>query len=148
MKAKRTWILVADGARARILQTDGWGKGLIQLRHAEHEASHQRTAEQGTDRPGRTREIADGSHHGLEETDWQRHEKAEFAKEIAAQLDRGARQGAFDRLVLAAPPKALGDLRKVLDDTTAGLITAEIDKDLTHLSVEDLTKRLEEVTPV
>jgi len=54
---KTTWILVADGARARILQTEGWGKGLIQLRHAEHEESPLRASEQGTDRPGRTREI-------------------------------------------------------------------------------------------
>jgi len=148
MKPKVTWILVADGARARILQTEGWGKGLIQLRHAEHEESHLRTAEQGTDRPGRTREIADGTPSAYGETDWQRHEKAVFAKEMARQLDSAAGRGAFDRLVLAAPPKVLGDLRKAMDDNTARMVMGEIDKDLTHLSLDELTKHLEQVTPV
>lgn len=148
MKSNVTWILVADGARARILKTEGWGKGLIQLRHAEHEESHRRTAEQGTDRPGRTREIADGTPSAYSETDWQRHEKEVFAREMAKQLDRGAGKGAFDRLVLAAPPKVLGDLRKAMDDHTARMVTVEIDKDLTHLSLDELTERLEQVTPV
>ncbi len=148
MKSKVTWILVADGARARILKSEGWGKGLIQLRHAEHEESHQRTSEQGTDRPGRTREIADGTPSAYGQTDWQRHEKEVFAGEMARQLDRAAARGAFDRLVLVAPPKVLGELRKELDDNAARTVMGEIDKDLTHLSLDELAKHLEQVTPV
>lgn len=148
MKPTRTWILVADGARARILQNDGWGKGLQQIVYREHEESETATHDLGTDRPGRTREIADGTHHGLDETDWHRFEKAEFAHEMAKLLNHAAVANKFDRLVLIAPPQALGDLRKKLDTHTADRVTGEIDKDLTHASLDELKERIAEINPV
>lgn len=148
MKPIRTWILVADGARGRILRSDGWGKGLQQVEHREHEESQEATRELGSDRPGRQREIVDGTPSAMEETDWHRFEKAEFAHEMAQQLNKGANRDAYDRLVLIAPPQTLGDLRKKLEGKAAERVTAEIDKDLTHASLDELKRWVEEVNPV
>ena len=44
MKPTRTWVLIADGARARILENDGPNHGLIAMEglvfHGDHSATH------------------------------------------------------------------------------------------------------------
>ena len=48
----------------------------------------------------------------------------------------------FDRIILFAPARALGQLRKMLDDA-AGKIKVEEAKDLTKLPIDELPKHLE-----
>jgi protein required for attachment to host cells len=71
-----------------------------------------------------------------------RREKREFAAVVSEFLDSGAQRGAFHRLVLAAPPKFLGDLRAALGAKAKGLITGEIPKDLTKESDAQLADRV------
>ena len=149
MKKTVTWILVADGARARILKNDGPGKGIQQAVDAEFQTEHPRTSEMGTDRPGRTHESANSARHALEPTvDWHRFEKEKFAKEMAKILDQAGSTGAYDRLILVAPPKTLGDLRGALGDATRKKVSGEIDKDLTHVSVGEMPGRLDAVLAI
>ena len=42
------------------------------------------------------------------------HRETEFVKSLAQMLDREQQKGAFDRLVIAASPIALGDIRKAI----------------------------------
>ena len=148
MKKSVTWILVADGARARILRTEGWGSGLSPV-SAEIEGDNRATRDIGADRPGRVHDRAGQGRHAMEpRVDWHEFEKQLFAKRVADHLNRAAKQNAYDRLVLVAPPKALGGLRAALDKQTANRVIAELDKDLTHVSDHDLPGHLEKIMPV
>jgi len=144
MKKKVTWILVADGSRARVLVNDGIGKGLQTAINGEMTHDLPPTRELGSDRPGRGGQRATGNRHAFEpHVDWHRFEKEKFSKAMATILDAAAERNAFDRLVLVAPPRTLGDLRSALGAKSRARVHAEIDKDLTHVAIRDLPEHLE-----
>jgi len=145
-----TWILVCDGARGRIFSHESGTRGLAVVTWADHAETHRRTSELGSDRPGRTHESAHtGQRHAMEpRVDWHRFEKARFAQEMAAILDKAALKGTMDRLILVAPPQVLGDLRHALGPHGKAKLTGEVDKDLTHLDTSKLVVELAEwITP-
>lgn len=149
MKPNRTWIVIADGARARILQNDGPGKGLSTVTPEDLTIPHPPTREVGTDKPGRVHDrFGPGRHSMVARVDWHNFEKERFARDLAAQLNRAANERAFDRLVLVAPPKTLGALRSTLDKKVSGMIHGELDKDLTNANDADLPSHLNQVMVV
>lgn len=93
-----------------------------------------------SDRPGRVFDHAPGpgrrgatAHHGTGgERSPRKHEAAQFAQRIASSLEEDRRAGAFERLVVMAPPAFLGALRAALPDSLRSIIAAEIAKDLVH----------------
>lgn len=140
---QNTWILIADGARARILLNEGVGKGLKPAMDQEFEASRAATRDLGSDRPGRTFESADGSRHALApRADWHQQEKQKFARHMAKVLDAAALRKTFDRLVLVGPPQTLGLLRQALKPGTRRLVSAEVAKDLINIAPGDLPRHL------
>lgn len=143
MKASRTWILVADGARARIFVNEGPGKGLKPALSKEFATARLPTREVISDRPG-SHGTGGAMRHGYEpRVDWHRFEKHRFAASMAAILNRQAKRNSFDRLVLVAPPEPLGGLRSNLDPGVRDCVVREIGKDLTSLPDHELPKRLE-----
>jgi protein required for attachment to host cells len=141
MKATTTWILIADGARARVYLNDGPGKGLKPAVPEEFSADLPRTRDVISDRPGI--KSGPGASHGFApREDWHQFEKRRFAGSMAKMLNEAAHRNAYDRLVLVAPPEPLGALRAKLDATTRGLVVKEIGKDLTGVPAHDLPKRL------
>jgi protein required for attachment to host cells len=139
MKPRRTWILIADGARARIAVNEGVGKGIRPVFNHEFAAPHPPTREFGSDRPGRYSAPTAGGRHAVEApVDRHEYEKFLFAKDLAAVVERAASGKQFDRLVLVAPPTALGRLRLALTPRTRRMISAEISKDLTHVPFREL----------
>jgi len=146
---QRTWILIADGSRARIVLNEGIGKGLKPAMNKEFEASRATTREIGADKPGRTFESANGSRHAMApRVDWHQFEKHLFAKRMAKLLDAAARRRDFDRLVLVGPPQTLGALRQTLDPQTRKMVTGELAKDLTNVPEGALPGYLGEVMPI
>jgi protein required for attachment to host cells len=139
-KRKTSWILVADGSRARILANQGPGSGLALV--SEHEApeARARSGELGTDRPGR---AADSVHAMEPPVDWQRQEKDRFVTRMAELLATG--RDNFDQLVLVAPARVMGALRVELDDQTKAKVTAELQKDLTWVTLPELAPHLGDV---
>ena len=142
---KTSWIVVADGARARILANDGPGKGLREAVGVDFIADKRKTSDMVTDQPGRSPGRG-GERHALEpRTDMHRHEKQVFAKDLAAVIDRHCEKRDFGQLVLVAPPTTLGDLRRELGKPALALIKAELARDLTKLSLRELPAHLEDV---
>ena len=120
---KRTWILIADGARARMLLNEGPGSGLKPAIDTECEADHRRRCEIGGDRPGRVHENADTIGHAY-----------------APRVDGHE----FDARVPMAPPKTLGVLRVSPGKGSRAKVGAEPGKDLVNLPLHDLPSRLVE----
>jgi protein required for attachment to host cells len=54
-----------------------------------------------------------------------------------------AHRGAFEHLVIVAPPQVLGEMRKQLHQEVATKVVAEIDKTLTNHSVFEIEKLLQ-----
>ncbi|MAU54127.1 MAG: Host attachment protein [Roseovarius sp.] len=129
---KGTWVLVADGKKALFLEnvTDAQNPNLVVRRVEEQDNPPNR--EQQSDRPGRMPDPGPGQRSGLAEADWHRLEEARFAADAAEILYRLAHRGRFDRLVLVAPPRTLGELRAHLHKEVAARVVAEIGKDLTN----------------
>lgn len=148
-KKRTTWVLVCDGARGRVFVNRGRGTGLEEVETAEHEDARRRTRELLTDRPGRSFESVGEARHAMApSTDWHRFEKEHFAKEMAAIINAAAVADKFDRLVLVAPPRALGDLRAALNAQAADRVAGEIGKDLTNVALHDLGGHLGEHVPL
>ena len=141
MKNRKTWILVADGAGARIVENNGPGKGLEPALNYEFAASHAPTRDIGSDKPGRGK--GGGSHHVMDpKVNWHNFEKHLFAGAMAEVLEKADNNHVFDALVIVAPPEIMGELRKKLNPNVKSKITAELGKDLTHLSLHDLGEHL------
>lgn len=141
MKPVRTWIVIADGARARILANCGVGKGVQQVKGADFRAEDAGTG--APDRPGRTFDSVGGGRHSMEpSSDPFKLAKKKFLRGLAEYLRKSAESARYDRLVILAPPRALGDLRQALPDCVRALVAAEQARDLTPLPNEDIPKHL------
>ena len=140
----RTWVLVADGGRARVYESLGPGTALREVFHEDGAAPQ--THEIASDRGGRRHDATGAGRHAVTAaSDPQRHNEKEFARRICGFLDRKASAGAFDRLVLTAAPATLGDIREILHKASRALVHAEVDKDFVPLSPHDLVDRLADV---
>lgn len=144
---KQTWVLVADGGRARLLTTprvlaDG---NFTQI--AAYDNSEALEAPQSTDRPGRSFESAGSMRHAVAEySELKKQPKLEFADELAQMLNRAADDSEFDRLIVVAPPTMMGQLRKKLSPAATRKMVGTIDKDLTAVGLDDLAQHLEGAT--
>jgi protein required for attachment to host cells len=146
MKPVTTWVLVADGARARVYQNNGPGRGLTETQFPAMVGSHEPTRSINADRPGRMQAAPNAPAHAMDHSsDPHREQKRVFAKDVAAFLKQQAQKNAFDRLVLVAPAKTLGDLRDALDGMVVDKVTGEVAKDLTHYNARELPQHLHDV---
>ena len=144
MKSVITWILIADGARARILANNGPNKGVVANDVLLREGDHRPSRELMSDRPGRTFESV-GSLRHAKQPPLDAHDKlkTKFAHTVATALERHA--DSFDRLIIVAPPAALGELRKSLSREVSAKVSHEVGKDLTQTPNAELPKHLEGV---
>ena len=149
MKPIVTWILVANGARARLFSNDGPGHGVKLVSDEVLTGVNLPGREIMSDRPGRTFDSTGQRRHAKEpRTNPREVEKHRFAHQLAAMLEDELNQGKFDRLVLVAPPKALGQLRDELSKSVRARVSAELAKDLTHLPAQELQEHLGAVIAV
>ncbi|MFO1171140.1 MAG: host attachment protein [Hyphomicrobiaceae bacterium] len=149
MKLDRTWILIADAARARVLLYRGPEHKLKSVEGLTMEADHKRASELGADKPGRSFESVGATRHAVSpHSDPERLEDRRFAIAIMARLDKHASQAEFEHLVVVAPPVMLGELRHALTPHLSTLLTATLDKDLTKIPEAKLAGHLKAVLPL
>lgn len=127
-----TWVLIADGEKALFLvnQTDGEDPFLEVFREEEQENPANR--DQAANHPGRFNDGPNVQRSAVQDTDWHQLAKDRFAGELAEILYKKAHQGAFERLVLVAPPHTLGELRQEIHKEVADRVVAEVPKTLTN----------------
>lgn len=140
MKPTKTWIVVADGDQAKIFENDGPGRGLHAIKDLLLEQDHLRAQDIMADKPGRSFSSAGPNSRSAVEyhTDPVAARERRFVERLAEVLDQKHTEGAFERLVIAAAPAALGDLRPALSDGVRETILAELPKDLTNIPTAKL----------
>ena len=144
-----TWVVVADGAHARIFVNEGVGKGVQELEDRAFVGSRLRDRDIQADKPGRAFDSHGEGRHSMEpRTDPHKHEEREFTRTVVEWIAAKSQEGQFDRLVLIAAPHALGDLRDLMPKTLASKVTAEIAKNLVRAPVADIESHLADVLAV
>ena len=133
-------VLVGDGQKALFLRNKG---NALRVRLAVErilERENPPTRAQGTDRPGRAIDSLGIARSAMEEVDWHHLAKERFAHELAEVLYRHAHANRFEKLVIIAPPKILGDLRRAFHPEVTERIAAEIPKELTSHPVAEIER--------
>ena len=146
MKPTRTWVLIADGARARILENNGPGHGLTAMDglvfHGDHSATHDLVS----DREGRSYSSHGPGRSAIDSrSDPHRDLKTKFAHQLADVLARGIDQNSYDRLIIVAPSVTLGDLRAAISDHVRAKVVGEVAQDLTKIPNGEVAEHLKHV---
>jgi protein required for attachment to host cells len=148
MKPIVTWVLIVDGRHARILEHAGPGKGLTQvdgmvfLQQAQNDTDLAETTGELGKSVGVNRNQADKNSFVVEVREEQ------FVKSVAELVNQKCSEHAFDRLVVAAAPTALGDLRPQLSPAVKKACIAELPKDLTNVPTDQLQKHFDGILAV
>jgi len=147
---KITWVVVADGMRARILKWEGASHFVPAVKDELYSASvHGFSRDLKSDAPGRAFDTGSGARHAMQPRhDPHELEKERFDRHVAAVVNDAAARKAFDRLVLVAPPKALGVLRDALGEPARKCVIGEVHKDLVRTPPDQLADHLREVLGV
>lgn len=136
------WVMVGDGEKALFFRNKGDGFHLKLEVVDMLEQENPKTREQGTDRPGRAFASVGTHRSAMDETNWHKLEKHRFAREIADALYTAAHRGRYSKLIIAAPPMILGDIRKALHKEVSEKVVAEISKDLTNMPKNEIERAL------
>ncbi len=145
-KTKRTWVMVADAARARFFLSDGHDVQPVDGATFENPAAHGFSRDLVSDKPGRSIESVGGAHHAQEpKHDPHRAAKAAFAKRVADYVEQSAVDDKFDDLVVVAPPQMLGDLRGALGKHAAARLVGTASKDLMKIPSGELKAHLQPI---
>jgi protein required for attachment to host cells len=135
-------VLVADGRKMLFLrnQGDDVHPNLV-VEHAE-EKVNPATRDQATDAAGRASSPQGQSQSSVEPTDFHQLEEDRFAAETADLLKRRALANDYESLIIVAPPRTLGELRKHYHKEVEHRLRGELDKDLTGHPIADIEKAL------
>ncbi|MBY6114837.1 host attachment family protein [Mameliella alba] len=135
---KGTWVLVADGEKALFLRNDidDINPDLNVVRIEQQENPSDR--EQSANRPGRMNDAGPGQKSAMDDTDWHELAKERLADDLSEILYKQAHRGAFDRIVIVAPPRTLGELRDKLHKEVLDKVVAELDKTLTNHPIDKI----------
>jgi protein required for attachment to host cells len=140
MLAGSTLIVVADGALARFLTRVRTGARLVELVDTDMRPQQPPPLR---DRPMRSHDSTGMHRHAIESRP-NPHDAAEeeFLKEVAKQTLHLLAQDKTARLVLCAPPRALGVLRAALTTDARERLTLSWDKDITKETPAEIDTRL------
>jgi len=135
----QTLVLVADGKKMLFLRNHG-DENQIDLRTEAHdEREDRKDSDIKSDAPGAIGQSAGYSGRvAYEETDFHQLEEDRWAKEAADRLRERALRNDFDKLVIVAPPKALGVLRKDLHKEVERRILFTCNKEMTDRPIPDI----------
>ena len=125
---RETWVMVADGASARLFRNLGGENGAVKL--------HQEEA--------LVLDPAEGVMPSVLPADVPAREidEASFARQLAHRLNQDALEGRYAHLVLAADPQTLGQIRPHLHEGARSRLLAELPKNYTNAPREQIERAL------
>jgi protein required for attachment to host cells len=159
------YVVVADGRKALFLRNEGDGVHPNLVVENAREQKNPADRDQKTDLdgtasstqsgPGAPAVAQNGSMHArgggaqfapsrgtFESADYHQMEEDRFAHETAEMLKQRAMAKAFEQVIIIAPPKTLGELRKHYHKEVESRLAGELAKDLTGHPIPDIEKAL------
>ncbi len=141
-------VVVADGRKMLLLRNEGDAEYPNLQLERKREQENPSTSEHTTDVSGRaqsTRMVGGAFASGggtMDNADFHQIEEDKFAAETAELLKKRALNNDFETLIIIAPPRTLGELRKHYHKEVEQRLAGEIDKDLTGHPIPDIEKAL------
>jgi protein required for attachment to host cells len=140
----KNWLVVANAARARVLEMSDKGDNYVHVADLVHPESRQKAAELGGDKAGHVTsgKHGTGSSEYRPRTDVHEREHEQFAHELAHMLNGGVASGRCAGLVLVASNPFLGHLKAQLDTQARNHVLRTVASDYTALDDRELAQRL------
>lgn len=159
-------VLVADGRKLLFLRNEGDAEYPNLVVESAQEKPNPADRDQKTDAAGAasSTQSGAGAHGGAQsgsgnaggsgaqfaagrgsmgETDFHQLEEDRFAAEAADLLKKRALANNYESLIVVAPPKTLGELRKHYHKEVENRLAGELDKDLTGHPIDEIEKALQ-----
>lgn len=135
----KTWILVANRVRARLLELNDGQRNVSEIGDFLNPDGRLPAGTRGENRPPRTIDRMGSSRHAIEPHTEPAVKVADrFARQLTAILEDGRVHHHYDRLVLIATPRFLGRLRQCMDAPLRGHVVREVDRDMTRNKPETI----------
>ena len=124
MQQKRIWVATFDGASCRIFKYDGVPRRLEEMGDQRREGPHKPDF---GERAGRVYSSVGPGRSSVEpHTDPERNVEDAFVASLAEHLAGKMAENAFDALIVAAGPRALGAFRAVAPRALADKVVGEV----------------------
>jgi len=138
-----SFVLVADGRKSLFFRNDGDAEFPNLVVERAEEQPDVKDGEIKSDAPGRAFSSVGDGRSAHSETDFHQQEEDRFAADTAEMLNVRALNNDYAALVVVAPPRALGELRKHYHKEVERRLVAEVPKDLVNLPVGEIEKILQ-----
>jgi protein required for attachment to host cells len=141
---KRNWWVIANAARARVLEETDKPGDFLHVADLVHPQSRMKGEQLGGDRPGHV----EGNGHGLgsasylPRTDPREREHDRFSREVAKTVNEGVAQGRCAGFTLVASDPFLGQVKSHLSVQSKKLLLATVPSDYTAVRDADLLRRV------
>ena len=132
------FVLVADGRKMLFLRNEGDAEFPNLQVEDVREQDNPATSDQGTDAPGTAFSSTGSGRSSYEQTDFHQIEEDRFAAGAAAMLNDRALRNEFESLIVIAPPKTLGVLRKKFHKEVERRIVVTLNKEMTDRPIPDI----------
>ena len=131
-------VVVADGRKLLLFKNEGSpaspNLSLATHREQDSAASH----DQGSDKPGTTHQSVGSARSGYEQTDFHQQDEDHLAAVAADMLKREVLAGRIEALIVVAPPRTLGELRKYYHGEVEKRVLGEIAKDVAGRPTDEI----------
>ena len=138
-----SFVIVADGRKSLFFRNEGDGEFPNLAVERKEERENPQHSEQARDLAGQAANPVGSVSATMGETDFHVLEEQRFAADMAELLKERALRNDFEALVVVAPPKTLGELRKHYHKEVEKRLVAEVPKDLTNMPVPEIERVLQ-----
>jgi protein required for attachment to host cells len=139
----RTLVAVFDAAHVRFYEYKQPHGRLEPVLGEVSSGLHHHRQDIESDKPGRTFASTGGGRHAYESKhDPKKLEKHDFVRAIAQAIDQALERHAYDRLVVVAPERSVGEFRTLASEKVKRTVWREVQKDFANLTEPELAKHL------
>jgi protein required for attachment to host cells len=135
-------VLVADGRKMLFFRNRGDSFALNLEAETVKVQDNPSNRDQASDAPGRSVNSVGSHRSSMEQTNFHDLEESRFAAEAVALLNRRALAQDYEKLIVIAPPTALGEMRKHYHKEVQSRLVGEIAKDLSNHPVPEIERIL------
>jgi protein required for attachment to host cells len=137
------YVAVADGEKMLLFRNQGDREHLHLTLVEEAQQESLANRDQRRDVPGRSFSSVGPGRSAYDEADSRQIGEDRFAAATAEMLNERALENEFESLIIVAPPRTLGELRKYYHGELNRRLIGEIDKNLTNAPVPEIERILQ-----
>ena len=136
-------VLVADGRKSLFFRNRGdaeFPNLEVERKEVQDNPAHH---EQASDTAGMAMNVVGGHGGSMTEVDFHQQAEDRFAADMADMLKARALRQDYDSLIVVAPSRTLGELRKHYHKEVEKRLVGEVAKDLVNVPVDEIERILQ-----